>query len=31
MAVDSLDSRGMYFDATGGQVYARAHAGDSMI
>jgi hypothetical protein len=29
MAVDSLDSCGVYFGTTGGQVYASANAGDS--
>ena len=29
MAVDSLDSCGVYFGTTGGQVYASADAGDS--
>ncbi len=29
MAVDSLDSAGIYFGTTGGQVYASADAGDS--
>ena len=29
MAVDSLDSCGIYFGTTGGQVYASANAGDS--
>jgi photosystem II stability/assembly factor-like uncharacterized protein len=29
MAVDSLDSAGVYFGTTGGQVYASADAGDS--
>ena len=29
MAVDSLDSCGVYFCTTGGQVYASADAGDS--
>jgi photosystem II stability/assembly factor-like uncharacterized protein len=29
MAVDSLDSSGVYFGTTGGQVYASADAGDS--
>ena len=29
MAVDSLDSPGIYFGTTGGQVYASADAGDS--
>jgi photosystem II stability/assembly factor-like uncharacterized protein len=29
MAVDSLDSGGVYFGTTGGQVYASADAGDS--
>ena len=29
MAVDSLDSCGIYFCTTGGQVYASADAGDS--
>ena len=28
MAVDSLDSCGVYFGTTGGQVYASADAGD---
>ena len=30
MAVDSLDSCGIYFGTTGGQVYASADAGDSL-
>jgi hypothetical protein len=29
MAVDSLDSCGIYFGTTGGQVYGSADAGDS--
>ncbi|HLB86534.1 MAG TPA: hypothetical protein VJK29_02660 [Terriglobales bacterium] len=29
MAVDSLDKCGIYFDTTGGQVYASAEAGDT--
>jgi hypothetical protein len=29
MAVDSLDSCGIYFGTTGGQVYASADAGDN--
>jgi hypothetical protein len=29
MAVDSLDSCGIYFGTTGGQVYASANAGDT--
>lgn len=29
MAVDALDSCGVYFGTTGGQVYATADAGDS--
>jgi len=29
MAVDALDSCGVYFGTTGGQVYASADAGDS--
>jgi hypothetical protein len=29
MAVDSLDSPGIYFGTTGGQLYASADAGDS--
>jgi hypothetical protein len=29
LAVDSLDSPGIYFGTTGGQVYASADAGDS--
>ena len=29
MAVDSLDSCGVYFGTTGGQVYASADGGDS--
>jgi len=29
MAVDSLDSCGIYFGTTGGQVYASADAGDT--
>ena len=29
MAIDSLDSCGVYFGTTGGQVYASADAGDS--
>jgi len=29
MAVDSLDSCGVYFGTTGGQVYASADAGDT--
>jgi hypothetical protein len=29
MAVDSLDSCGIYFGTTGGQVYASADSGDS--
>ena len=29
MAVDTLDSCGVYFGTTGGQVYASADAGDS--
>jgi hypothetical protein len=29
MAVDSLESCGVYFGTTGGQVYASADAGDS--
>ncbi len=29
MAVDSLDSCGIYFGTTGGQVYVSADAGDS--
>ena len=29
MAVDSLDSCGVYFGTTGGQVYASTNAGDS--
>jgi hypothetical protein len=29
MAVDSLDSCGVYFGTTGGQVYVSADAGDS--
>ena len=29
MAVDSLDSCGVYFGTTGGQVYASADAGDN--
>ena len=29
MAVDSLDSCGVYFGTTGGQVYASADSGDS--
>ena len=29
MAVDALDSCGIYFGTTGGQVYASADAGDS--
>jgi hypothetical protein len=28
MAIDSLDSCGVYFGTTGGQVYVSAHAGD---
>ncbi len=31
MAVDSLDSCGVYFGTTGGQVYASADAGDSWV
>lgn len=31
MAVDSLDSCGIYFGTTGGQVYASADAGDNWI
>ena len=31
MAVDSLDSCGVYFGTTGGQVYASADAGDSWM
>src|SRR5215813_9250139 len=31
MAVDSLDSCGVYFGTTGGQVYASANAGDSWM
>jgi len=29
MAVDALDSCGVYFGTTGGQVYASSDAGDS--
>jgi hypothetical protein len=29
MAIDTLDSCGVYFGTTGGQVYASADAGDS--
>jgi hypothetical protein len=29
MAVDSLDSCGIYFGTTGGQVYASSDAGDN--
>jgi hypothetical protein len=29
MTVDSLDSCGVYFGTTGGQVYASTNAGDS--
>ena len=29
MAMDSLDSAGLYFGTTGGQVYASADSGDS--
>jgi hypothetical protein len=29
MAVDALDSCGVYFGTTGGQVYASANAGDN--
>jgi hypothetical protein len=31
MAVDSLDSCGVYFGTTGGQVYASANAGDTWM
>ena len=31
MAVDSLDSCGIYFGTTGGQVYASNDAGDSWM
>lgn len=31
MAIDSLDSCGVYFGTTGGQVYASADAGDSWM
>jgi photosystem II stability/assembly factor-like uncharacterized protein len=31
MAIDSLDSCGVYFGTTGGQVYASANAGDSWM
>ena len=31
MAVDKLDSCGVYFGTTGGQVYASADAGDSWM
>jgi hypothetical protein len=31
MAVDSLDSCGIYFGTTGGQVYASADAGDNWV
>jgi BNR/Asp-box repeat protein len=31
MALDSLDSCGVYFGTTGGQVYASANAGDSWV
>lgn len=31
MAVDSLDTCGVYFGTTGGQVYASADAGDNWV
>ena len=31
MAVDTLDSCGVYFGTTGGQVYVSADAGDSWM
>jgi hypothetical protein len=31
MSVDSLDSCGIYFGTTGGQVYGSANAGDTWI